>query len=326
MLAAMRAFIRLAVLLAILGCGLTGLWLAWVTVRDPFAALPKPQGVRLTGSRTVETETRTLNYLTLHDPGVGETRVILSLPRPAPEEPVPLMVVLGGLPSAEDNLRHTPDPGPNALILYDWPFDPYLPEDLGKLALRLPHLYRRSSRMPGQIAAATLWAKEQPRIDGSRVNLLGFSLGALSVPAAQRILEHQGVPVYATLLAYGGTPVSDLLIEHPSLQEKPFKPVIRWTGHLFTRHLDPDAHLPYLEGRFLVIYGEEDDMVPPPAARRLAELTPEPKTVVVLPGRHMGVGEEERATLRRIAAISRQWLLAQGAVERFTPHDRSPGK
>lgn len=301
-------------------------WLAWLAVRDPWHALPRPQRAEVVQIRKVQGNQRTLHYLTLHDPGVGTIRGILSLPEPLPETgPMPLMVVLGGLPTAKDNLRYLPDLGPNAVLVYGWPFQPYLPEDMRELLPRLPHYYRSASRMPGQVAAITQWTRKRPGIDPERVSLLGFSLGALSVPAAQRILEHQGVDIHWTVLAYGGTPISELLIRHPALKDRPPKPALRWLAHLFTRHLDPAEHLPYIGGSFLVMYSREDELVPHQAAERLARLTPEPKTVVVFRGGHMGVRANELELLGRIAQTTRSWLAAHGAINSAGLKERRTG-
>ena len=46
--------------------------------------------------------------------------------------------------------------------------------------------------------------------------------------------------------------------------------------------VEPALHLPYLRGEFLIINGKRDELIPAESARRLQELTPEPKTVVNL--------------------------------------------
>ena len=83
---------------------------------------------------------------------------------------------------------------------------------------------------------------------------------------------------------------------------------------LLLRAIEPAEHLPHLAGTFLVIAGRDDRLVPPGPARRLRDLTPQPKTIVLLEGVHMGIGPGQEALLTKIVAISRAWLAAEGAI------------
>jgi hypothetical protein len=224
------------------------------------------------------------------------------------------MVVLGGL-SAKENLQYLPESGLNAVLLYDWPFQTYLPSNASHLLWQVPGYYRQMSRMPGQIAALMVWAKEQSWANSQRMSLIGVSLGAMAAPAAQRIAERQGVTVHWTVLAYGGSPIGDVLAHHPTFQQWPLKVWTRKCLNLLTRHIVPEQHLPYLHGRFLVIYGLDDQMVPKEAAQRLYNLTPDPKTEIVLKGKHLGIWhQEEVRLLHQITTETRRWLGKQGAI------------
>ncbi len=293
---------------------LVGVGAAYLATRDPLAALPQAERPpAAAGRETRGADGRTWVYQALEDPVLGRFRLTLSLPDPLPEGPLPVIVVLGGLGTGEENLRHIQEPGNNALVGYDWPVPPRLPRGLA-LVRHIPDLYRRLMGVPGQVAAGLAWVAQRPWADSERVSLLGFSLGALVAPAVQRLAAVRGRSVGWTVLAYGGAGLGALLANHPGLRPRWMGPLYGRLADLILRPLEPALHLPYLSGRFLVISGRDDTFIPAPASARFRSLTPEPKTVAVLEGGHMGVGPGQRALLAEILRLSRDWLVAEGAV------------
>ena len=73
-------------------------------------------------------------------------------------------------------------------------------------------------------------------------------------------------------------------------------------------------HLPHLSGRFLLIAGTDDGLVPEEPARLMEELAPDPKTIVRLSGQHIGVGKDRTALFEQILEVTEDWLVNQGAV------------
>jgi dienelactone hydrolase len=283
-------------------------------MRDPVAALP----VARTAPVTVEDRAegsggRTLRHVALREPGLGEIRFVVSLPDPLPAGRLPVIVVLGGLARGQDNLAPLPDPGDNAVLAYDWPLPPSLPTGLDLLG-RAPDLHRRVLSVPGQVDAALAWATEQGWADPERVSLLGFSLGALAAPAAQRLAEGRGQRIGWTVLAYGGAPIGDLLSDHPLLRPRWAGPPLGAAADLLLRPVEPLRHLPHLGGRFLVLSGRDDRLIPARAAKTLRDATPQPRAEVAFEGDHMGVGPGQRALLDMIIRASTTWLLDQKAV------------
>jgi pimeloyl-ACP methyl ester carboxylesterase len=146
------------------------------------------------------------------------------------------------------------------------------------------------------------------------MTLMGVSLGALAAPPAQRVAAEAGAAPGWTILAYGGAPIGDLVDANPFVRPPWVRPLLRAATDLLLRPLEPGAHLPHLEGRFLVIEGSADQFVPPAAAALMRELTPAPKTVVRLPGGHIGVGPDRQRILDEVLRQGRAWLVAEGAV------------
>jgi dienelactone hydrolase len=320
----MRRAALIAVLVLLMLAGGAAAALAWLRLQDPLAALARdpPGAVRLLEERRETWEGRTLLHLVLRGSAVGDVRLVVSLPDPLPPERLPLVVVLGGLEGGTRSMRRISeavgDPGANAFAAYDWPLPQEEPSAL-EIALHLRQLRRNVLSVPGQVDALLAWAARQPWADPDRVSLLGFSLGAFVAPAAQRLAEARGSAVQWTIIAYGGAPIGDVIAGHPAV-----KPA--WVGRLLgagadvlLRPIEPGEHLPHLRGRFLILRAGRDRLIAPAAADRLSALTPEPRTIVVIEGDHLGLGPDKKKLLGQVVAISRAWMVEQGAIRPAPP-------
>jgi hypothetical protein len=288
-----------------------GVLVACLTLRDPVAALPPPDPAPMLLSQRDEVRAqRYLSFIQLGTQELGTIGLVVDRPSLSNEIRLPVILVLGGLATGERNIAWIKDVGENAVVGFDWPIPTAMPEGLAIVGA-LPDLYDRVFATPGQIATAMAWLAGQNWADPKRISLLGFSLGALAAPAAQRISSVQ--PGW-TVLAYGGTPIGSLVAANPHLRPAWTKPLLQHLTDLALRPVDPGEHLPFLKGRFLVLEGREDEFVPAAAAARMRDLTPEPKRVVTFAGGHMGVGPRQLELLEKIIAESRSWLIAEGAA------------
>ncbi len=254
--------------------------------------------------------------VTLETERAGTARFAVSLPHPLPQdEKLPVLLVLGGLGMGEENLRYLPDAGANVLVGYDWPFPPKLPKGARALFSELPALHRDAHRVPAQIEAGMEWLTRQSYIDQNRISLLGFSLGTLVGPAVQNFLTHRGYKISATVMGYGGAPIGTLVAAHPRVEPDRIRKPAGFAVNLLLWHLDPVRHLPQIEsGRFLLLTGADDRLIPQEAAERYINLAPDPKQVLVFDGDHMGVGQHQMELLDEIIAASRDWLVAERAI------------
>jgi hypothetical protein len=182
------------------------------------------------------------------------------------------------------------------------------------MALRLPALRRSVLSVPGQVDAILAWAARQPWADPARVSLLGLSLGAFVAPAAQRLVEERGGEVGWTVLGYAGAPIGAVVAGHPGVEPRWIAGAAGAAADALLHAVEPSIHLPRVRGRFLVLQAADDRLIAPAAAERLAALTPEPRTVVVVDGDHMGVGPERSRLLAKVVGLSRSWLVAEGAI------------
>jgi hypothetical protein len=303
----------LCALLLLVAAGVGG-FVCWLALHDPLAALPHATGNPVATELAAERrDGRTLQHVVLDAPGVGRIGLAISLPNPLPKHPLPIVMVLGGLATGERNIRNIPDGGDNAIVGYDWPIPTPLPQGWGFLR-GAPDLYERALGVPGQVAAALDWLASQGWADPRRASILGFSLGALAVPAAQRLAELRGRAIGWTVLAYGGSPIGALLAANPYMKPRWAAPIVSRVADLMFRPVEPGEHLPYLHGRFLLVGGRDDTFVPEGAARRIRDLAPEPKTTVLLEGGHMGVGADRQALLAQIIVVTTRWLVDEGAI------------
>ena len=291
----------------------------WLGRQDPLSALP-----RASEPATVVEEWRepwagrTLLHVVLDGRAIGRVRFVVSLPEPMPRGRVPLVIVLGGLGGGSESIRDLSrvagDPGPNAFVGYDWPL-PSREPGIAEILWRLPEFRRDVLVVPAQVDAILAWASRQRWTDGDRVSLLGISLGAFVVPAAQRIAQERGARVEWTVLGYGGAPIGAVIAGHPGAGPAWFRALLGAGADLLLRPVEPSYYLPLLQGRFLVLGGAHDRLIAPAAAEHLAALTPEPRTIVRIEGDHMGVGPDKWKLLGRVIDVTRAWLLEQGAIE-----------
>jgi hypothetical protein len=288
----------------------TALLLAWLDMRSPLAALPPPQhGLSADQTVPVVEQGRRLEHITLAGGALGDIGITVNLPDPSPAKKLPILIVLGGLGTGENNIRLIDNIGDNAVIGYDWP----MPMDFPKgrdLLLQTPDLYHRVMMVPGQVASVIGWLATQPWADDKRISVLGFSLGALATPAAENLTEHDGHPIGWTIIAYGGAPFGALFASNPHMKPKWMGPVVDVLLH----PLQPTVNLPYLSSHFLVLEGRDDALIPAEARAALSDAVPGSKDVVVFGGDHMGVGPDKQALLGQIIRTSRGWLIRNGAV------------
>lgn len=317
----MRALRRLGIGLAaacLLLAVAAGGWLAVQFLRDPVSALDRSSGelrVAADSAHTTVTaagERRRYRDLALVDAGGDTVRITMSRPAAPDARALPLAFILGGLRTGREALDFVPRHGPNLLVAYEYPgaggarrgIDG--PGDV--LAARSAVL-----DVPAQVVAALAWLRRDAAVDAGRTSLLGYSLGALSAPAVQRLAAERGTPFGAVVLAYGGTDLARLMAANLDLEPPPLREAASWLAAAALRPMEPALHLPHLSGDILVLQATGDERIPEASLRRYAELVPEPKEVVWLEGGHMGPGREE--INERVVRRSQEWLVRRGHVD-----------
>ncbi len=303
---------------ALLVAALSLLWLgvAWEYRRDPMPLLDLPVAPLRVGTLRESTlvtaagEPRRLLELELVDAPQGPVRLALSLPM-GPARPLPVVLILGGLEVGRESLRYVESHGPNAMLAYAYPRPT---QDLyeGNALFKLPRIRRAALAVPSQITALLAWARLQPWADPDRMSLLGYSFGAMFVPAAARVAAARGVPLRAIVMAYGGADLPALLAANSSLRPVRLRLIAARAVGAVVRPLEPALHLPHLRQEALFLAGRQDRRVPLACARLMQSLKPPPKSVLELEAGHMDPRLPQLN--RRIVKASKDWLLARGAL------------
>jgi len=274
---------------------------------------PPDHNLQAASTQPVIRKGRRLEHITLASTDFGNIGIFVSMPDPLPARRLPVVIVLGGLGTGENNIRYIDNAGDNIIIGYDWPIPVRFPQGLAFLE-QAPTLYSQVMVIPEQVASAIAWVAAQPWADEKHISVLGYSLGALAAPSAENLAERDGHPIGWTILAYGGAPFGDLLAANPHMQPEWLRVILAPVIDFLFRSLQPTANLPQLSSHFLVLEGRDDALVPAGARARLRDAVPGSKDVIVFNGDHMGVGAGQMELLGQIIRTSRAWLLQNGAV------------
>jgi dienelactone hydrolase len=293
-------------------------WSAQERARDPLAAIHRPAGEVRTlldstyAGLTAGGEPRVFRDLVLETAGAGTVRVTTSRPALDPGTPLPLVFVLAGLRTGRESLAYLDQHGPNLLVGYEYPYDQRTFKE-GRRVAQVPAVRQAVLDVPAQVTLVADLLRGEGSVDPGRTALLGFSLGALFVPAVQRVAAEEGRPFHAVILAYGGADISSLLHANLRVRPRALRRGLIATGATLVHPMEAAHHLPRVPGQFLLIRGEDDHQIPIAAAERMAELTPYPKEVVVLAAGHMGPRDLELTA--RVVTISQDWLVRTGVIE-----------
>jgi hypothetical protein len=241
----------------------------------------------------------------------GPVRLGLSLPL-GPTRQLPVVAILGGLEVGQTSLRYVETHGPNALVAFAYPRPT---KDLyeGKALFKFLRIHRAVLAATSQVCALVAWIRVQAWADPRRVSLLGYSFGAMFVPATARVAQVHGILFRTLVMAYGGADLPGLLAANSDLRPAWVKsPAARIVGSVI-RPLEPALHLPHLKEETLFLTGLKDERVPLPFARLMPAVKPSPKMVLDLDEGHM---DPSRPDLnRKIVAASQAWLVDRGAMD-----------
>ena len=300
---------------ALLAAAAVALWLAiWspdAQIRDPLP-LYRQASAEITPDATGK---RDIQDVRLVDPENQPVTFSVSLPKghvaDDSVEKLPTLVVISGFRSANHNLERIPEPGPNAIISYDYPYDSkeWKEADFFSRAL----IARRVAyRLPNEVAGLMAWVRRQPWADTSRISLAGISLGAVALPVIKRRAAATGQTDGPSVIAYGGVDIQALAAANLKISPSWIREIAAWIVWLLLKPLEPESHLPEISGPFLVINGKNDERLPAESVSRLQTLLPEPKTILNVEGAHIDGNRPE--IIENTVRLARVWLVSQGAL------------
>lgn len=264
------------------------------------------------GSIAKDGAVRLYEEMILSAPGRPPVRFTVSLPEGEAREPLPLLLILGGLRSGRENLERLPPLGANALIAAEYPYRDIIRDKTRSIPARLAASRRAAQATPEQLVAILDWARMQPWADRQRMSLLGYSLGAMFVPVTQEKARANEIGIKTSILAFGGADLGRIIatvfhVETPGLRE-----IVELLAAALLHPVEPSYFLGRMTGEVLVVNAEEDEMIPRESAALMTRLTPEPKWVVTMEGEH--IDPRDPAMLRRVVDVTRAWLVERGAA------------
>jgi hypothetical protein len=165
-------------------------------------------------------------------------------------------------------------------------------------------------RTPLQIAASLQWLSQLEWLRAKDLNAVGVSLGGIFLPVSLRITNSLGTFVDGSVLAFTGAHLSPIL-EYQLKNHLPratLEKVLHLVNNL-TALIDPKLHLPFLNGRFLTVRADQDQIFPLESSLILEGLLPQPKTISVVHGPHIAV--DQPALIAATQAVIFRWLADQ---------------
>lgn len=294
------AFVMAVVLLA-------GGWLLWLSQQDELDSLPRAEG-RLIFEQEHQSVSgaRIDRHILFRDARLGQIGVTISMPQAITGEAMPVVVVLGSSREGRDNIAPFGDMGRTVMIGYDWPFSRQA-FDGDALAALTPDIRQRALGIPGQVRAVLDWLDGQSWADTSRVSLVGYSQGAVIAPSVQRLLQEGGHSVGWTVLINGGAGLGTMIADTTALHPVWARPLLGLMADRLLEPIEPAAHLPHLDGRFLILSWAGSGL-PAQAVADFQAFAPKDKSLVTIP-------ETGRAEwLARSLSMARDWLTAQQAI------------
>ncbi len=295
---------------------ITTLWYFYQYLRDPLDFIDRPSPAVDIASDSVFydpliPENREYHKLEFANANGERIACLLSLPDPIGDQAIPALIILGGLEIGVENLRQIPAPGRNAILIYQYPYHPRY-WYYGSAIREIPVIRESVLRVPAQVLALRKWITTQAWSDSSRINIAGYSFGALFVPAILHLARERGQQIPHAVISYGGADLYHLLTHNMTNVGQPWRSLVSRLAAAAIRGIEPAFHAPYLQSDILLINGTRDTQIPDSSWRLLHRLVPDPKQIILLDEGHMDPRKTELTI--KLVAQTKNWLLAQGAI------------
>lgn len=226
-----------------------------------------------------------------------------------PTRKLPLIFVLGGVDSSPDILDMFPDQTDAMIAVFDFGAQKY-----EKLSDKIRHIASQMLYLQPRIAVTLNHLSSNPQVDPAKINVVMVSFGSFVGPLALRyaytIMDSQ---INSTVFAFGGGSLSGMAIPKMKqlLSDADYKNVMEEIKSV-AQYLEPEPHLRKLTGKFLVVTGDADKLIPAESTQVLFNSLREPKQEIKLPVGHINRGHNEivKATVLEVE----KWMKDNGAL------------
>lgn len=224
------------------------------------------------------------------------------------DEPLPLVIILGGHRTGRDAVDLIGAPGPMIVAALDYPYDgPERPRGLRQSLATIPAARRGLRDTPPAVQLALDWLVTQPGTDPARIELMGVSLGvplATTVAAADKRITR--------LWLVHGSGDNRRWIAHnigSRVRPAPLRELGAWLLHLAARGpaFDAAVQVGQVAPRPVVIIGARDDArLPEMMVNALHAAAGEPKELLWTEGGHV---DRRPENVRQVLDLARHRIL-----------------
>ncbi len=291
-------------------------WFFWEHHRDHLAALDMGAydvifiNDSLTTTPLIQ-EPREYHDINLYSEKTGNITFYLSLPPEIPQEGLPVIIILGGLQIGRYNFSFIENPAQNIIVIYKYPYDRSNWYE-GMALFEIAKIRNAVLSVPAQVVEVIKWLQKQSWYDGQKLSVAGYSFGALFTPAVYRLANRYNVSIKQGIISYGGADIYEMLRANLKKHNPLSRELIARIASTAINSVDPKHHLPFMSNEFLIINGKKDKQIPKECWLLLHELTPEPKTIMILDEGHMHTRKPELT--KKLVDLSREWLVEKGVL------------
>lgn len=245
---------------------------------------------------------------TLAHPQAGPIRLLLRGPRgftSRTDHPYRALFLASGFFSGKESVRLIGSDPNTVGIGFEYPVRI---EDLEKDPTAALAFVQKT---PWQIAASLQWLREAGWLKAHSLIAVGISLGGVVMPVSLHLAQTLGAEVDGAIFGFTGAhlaPVAAKMLREQTvtpMTPKRLEQTLQLFNNAMTIH-DPKLHLPFLEGKFLVVRAGADDVFPRESSLMLEQLLPSPKNIQVVPGTHINVDKTQM--IQDTQVVLYQWL------------------
>lgn len=242
---------------------------------------------------------------------LDNVRVWLRVPKNQ-SGPLPLVYVLGGVQSTPAILDLFPKTGNYIIAVYDFNAQK---GDKDKVYQLAQEVAKQMPKLQGRIAAALAYmAGKRDLVDADRVNVIMVSFGSFVGPLAIRLADPI-LPnsINSTVIAFGGGSLAEMVLPKlkSNLSDVDYKNAERELRNGL-EIFEPKNHLGALRGRFLIVNGDNDKLIPAASSDVIAQTLRGQKTVINLPVGH--INRDHKDIVQQTIIEVEKWMKQNGAI------------
>lgn len=229
--------------------------------------------------------------IVLEHKGVGLINLLAKGPKgflTKTQSPMHGLMIASGFFTGEDSIHLIGNFPEKILIGYEYPYG------LTDFQFDPGKILQFVRKTPGQIAVALNWLSRQPWMAPKGLSVMGVSLGGVFLPSSLHLSQTLGVELEKTIFVCTSVDINAILRTNLGEYLQPAILDIMVTMLAApTKLMDPQLHLPYLKGPFLVIQTDKDTVIPEASKIAFLNRLSEPKIQVILPGPHVNSDQIE---------------------------------